>query len=142
MCRLLQLATRGKNYRYRTSVKSQHKARRTCDLQCYFVAESFPYVPHTCYLRPACRPKAGDCAQYARLRACCCDYLTAKKCKYSQLLTTHFSVYTIPLTGTALQPCEFYRSISRTVVAISYAMTRAGRHYKSTVFSFTYVVIK
>jgi len=71
----------GNNYRYRISVKSQHKARRTCDLQCYFVTESFPYVPHTCYLRPGCRPNAGNCARYARLRVCCCDYFTAKKCK-------------------------------------------------------------
>ena len=35
---------------------------------------------------------------------CCCDSVTAKKCKYSQLLTIHFSAYTIHLIGTALQP--------------------------------------
>lgn len=105
MCRLCNWL-RGKKLQVSISVKSQHKARRTSDLQCYFVTESFPYVPHTCYLRPGCRPNAGNCARYARLRVCCCDYVTAKKCKYSQLLTIHFSVYSIPLIGTALQPCK------------------------------------
>lgn len=45
------------------------------------VAEWFPYVPHTCYLRPGCSPIAGNCARYARLRVCCCEAVTAAKCE-------------------------------------------------------------
>jgi hypothetical protein len=47
--------------------------------------ERFPYVPHTCYLRPGCRPNAGNCAEYARLRVCCCDNITATKWKSQAL---------------------------------------------------------
>jgi hypothetical protein len=54
-----------------------------CDKR-YF--EWFPYVPHTCYLRPGCKPNAGDCAQYARLRICCCDKITAIKWKSQAVL--------------------------------------------------------
>ncbi|PNF14129.1 hypothetical protein B7P43_G01071 [Cryptotermes secundus] len=53
-----------------------------CDMR---HSEWFPYVPHTCYLRPGCRPIAGNCAEYARLRVCCCDYITATKCEYNKL---------------------------------------------------------
>lgn len=56
-----------------------------CDLR---HLESFPYVPHTCYLRPGCSPNAGNCARYARLRVCCCDYFTAKKWKSQASLPT------------------------------------------------------
>ncbi|PSN47177.1 hypothetical protein C0J52_14720, partial [Blattella germanica] len=43
--------------------------------------EKFPYVPHTCYLKPDCRPLAGDCSMYTRLRVCCCDRFVAEKWK-------------------------------------------------------------
>lgn len=56
-----------------------------CDMRHF---EWFPYVPHTCYLRPGCRPIAGNCAQYARLRVCCCDYIMATKWKSQASLPT------------------------------------------------------
>lgn len=33
-----------------------------------------PYIPHTCYLgRKLCRPIAGHCDEYTKIRKCCCD---------------------------------------------------------------------
>ncbi|XP_017793637.1 PREDICTED: uncharacterized protein LOC108575373 isoform X2 [Habropoda laboriosa] len=35
--------------------------------------EVFPFVKHTCRVGPEeCKVQAGDCAEYARLRECCC----------------------------------------------------------------------
>lgn len=52
----------------------------------YFVSfsEVLPYVPHTCYLgTEVCETIIGDCAEYSRLRECCCDKFTKEYCKYS-----------------------------------------------------------
>ncbi|KDR23926.1 uncharacterized protein LOC110831749 [Zootermopsis nevadensis] len=56
-----------------------------CDMRHF---EWFPYVPHTCYLRPGCSPIAGNCARYARLRVCCCEAVTAAKWKSEAGLLT------------------------------------------------------
>lgn len=53
-----------------------------------FVAENFPYIPHTCYLgEKLCEPLAKDCAVYSRLRDCCCDRYALEKCKYIILIS-------------------------------------------------------
>ncbi|XP_078038605.1 uncharacterized protein LOC144470887 isoform X1 [Augochlora pura] len=41
--------------------------------------EVFPFVKHTCRVGPEeCKVQAGDCAEYARLRECCChSYLAS-----------------------------------------------------------------
>lgn len=41
--------------------------------------EVFPFVKHSCRLGPQeCRVSIGDCAEYARLRECCChNYLAS-----------------------------------------------------------------
>lgn len=45
-------------------------------------SEFFPYVPHTCYIgQDLCKPLARDCAEYTRLRICCCDKYTLEKWK-------------------------------------------------------------
>ncbi|KAM3955878.1 uncharacterized protein ACR2FA_010181 [Aphomia sociella] len=44
--------------------------------------EPFPWLPHTCYIGPRrCRPLAHDCAQYKRLRDCCCTRKLAERWK-------------------------------------------------------------
>ncbi|XP_033229192.1 uncharacterized protein LOC117180793 isoform X2 [Belonocnema kinseyi] len=41
--------------------------------------EVFPFVEHACRVGPqGCKVQAGDCAEYSRLRDCCChSYLSA-----------------------------------------------------------------
>ncbi|XP_053613432.1 uncharacterized protein LOC128676966 [Plodia interpunctella] len=51
-----------------------------CDRQ--VLPEPFPWLPHTCYMGPhRCRPLAHDCAQYERLRDCCCARKLAERWK-------------------------------------------------------------
>lgn len=47
-----------------------------CDLS---YNEVFPFVKHTCRVGPEeCKVHTGDCAEYARLRECCChSYLAS-----------------------------------------------------------------
>ncbi|XP_048269970.1 uncharacterized protein LOC126926157 isoform X1 [Bombus affinis] len=45
--------------------------------------EVFPFVKHTCRMGPEeCEVQAGDCAEYARLRECCCHSYLASVWKY------------------------------------------------------------
>ncbi|XP_020283893.1 uncharacterized protein LOC109854820 isoform X2 [Pseudomyrmex gracilis] len=45
--------------------------------------EVFPFVEHTCRLGPEeCRVQAEDCAEYTRLRECCCHSYLASVWKY------------------------------------------------------------
>ncbi|XP_069677850.1 uncharacterized protein [Periplaneta americana] len=68
-----------------------------CDMR---YRESFPYVPHTCYLKPDCVPRAGDCDRYARLRFCCCDYYTGSKWKsQGTLLASSGKIFLLCLVG-------------------------------------------
>ncbi|XP_031833789.1 uncharacterized protein LOC116427505 isoform X1 [Nomia melanderi] len=47
------------------------------------VNEVFPFVKHTCRVGPEeCKVHAGDCAEYARLRECCCHSYLASYWKY------------------------------------------------------------
>ncbi|XP_013192746.1 uncharacterized protein LOC106136669 isoform X2 [Amyelois transitella] len=51
-----------------------------CDRQ--VLPEPFPWLPHTCYMGPhRCKPLAHDCAQYERLRDCCCARKLAERWK-------------------------------------------------------------
>ncbi|XP_018915878.2 uncharacterized protein [Bemisia tabaci] len=47
--------------------------------------EVFPYVPHTCYVRPhsrpLCRTVVAHCGDFARLVLCCCHRVLADKWK-------------------------------------------------------------
>ncbi|KAJ3636556.1 hypothetical protein MTP99_000090 [Tenebrio molitor] len=44
--------------------------------------EVLPFIPHTCYLgTQICKPVVGDCAEYSRLRSCCCDKHALEKWK-------------------------------------------------------------
>ncbi|XP_022817628.1 uncharacterized protein LOC111350333 isoform X2 [Spodoptera litura] len=53
-----------------------------CCCERRFVREPFPWLPHTCYVGARrCRPLAHDCAQYARLRDCCCHRRLAERWK-------------------------------------------------------------
>ncbi|KAJ8713777.1 hypothetical protein PYW08_007397 [Mythimna loreyi] len=53
-----------------------------CCCERRFVREPFPWLPHTCYVGARrCRPLAHDCAQYARLRDCCCYRKLAERWK-------------------------------------------------------------
>lgn len=53
-----------------------------CCCERRFVREPFPWLPHTCYVGAhRCRPLAPDCAQYARLRDCCCHRRLAERWK-------------------------------------------------------------
>ncbi|XP_050598238.1 uncharacterized protein LOC126926157 isoform X3 [Bombus affinis] len=58
------------------------EAAPTCyDLPC--TVEVFPFVKHTCRMGPEeCEVQAGDCAEYARLRECCCHSYLASVWKY------------------------------------------------------------
>ncbi|KAG7202817.1 hypothetical protein KM043_009974 [Ampulex compressa] len=43
----------------------------------------FPFVKHTCRVGPEeCKVQAGDCAEYTRLRECCCHSYLASTWKY------------------------------------------------------------
>ena len=43
----------------------------------------FPFVKHTCRVGPEeCKVQAGDCAEYTRLRECCCHSYLASLWKY------------------------------------------------------------
>lgn len=43
----------------------------------------FPFVEHTCRVGPVeCKVQAGDCAEYTRLRECCCHSYLASVWKY------------------------------------------------------------
>lgn len=43
----------------------------------------FPFVKHTCRVGPEeCKVQAGDCAEYTRLRECCCHSYLASVWKY------------------------------------------------------------
>lgn len=43
----------------------------------------FPFVKHTCRVGPEeCKVQAGDCAEYTRLRECCCYSYLAAAWKY------------------------------------------------------------
>ncbi|KAL2720583.1 uncharacterized protein V1478_010159 [Vespula squamosa] len=43
----------------------------------------FPFVEHTCRVGPEeCKVEAGDCAEYTRLRECCCHSYLASMWKY------------------------------------------------------------
>lgn len=43
----------------------------------------FPFVKHTCHVGPEeCKVQAGDCAEYTRLRECCCHSYLAAVWKY------------------------------------------------------------
>ncbi|KAH0952493.1 hypothetical protein HN011_000573 [Eciton burchellii] len=43
----------------------------------------FPFVEHTCRVGPEeCKVRAGDCAEYTRLRDCCCHSYLASVWKY------------------------------------------------------------
>ncbi|XP_011868277.1 PREDICTED: uncharacterized protein LOC105562223 isoform X1 [Vollenhovia emeryi] len=43
----------------------------------------FPFVEHTCRVGPEeCKVHAGDCAEYTRLRECCCHSYLASAWKY------------------------------------------------------------
>lgn len=45
--------------------------------------EVFPFVEHTCRVGPEeCKVQAGDCAEYMRLRECCCHSYLAYLWKY------------------------------------------------------------
>ncbi|KAK9304355.1 hypothetical protein QLX08_004327 [Tetragonisca angustula] len=48
--------------------------------------EVFPFVKHICRVGPeesgTCKVQAGDCAEYARLRECCCHSYLASVWKY------------------------------------------------------------
>ncbi|XP_015431929.1 PREDICTED: uncharacterized protein LOC107188189 isoform X2 [Dufourea novaeangliae] len=45
--------------------------------------EVFPFIKHTCREGPEeCKVQAGDCAEYARLRECCCHSYLASVWKY------------------------------------------------------------
>ncbi|XP_076290016.1 uncharacterized protein LOC143213758 isoform X3 [Lasioglossum baleicum] len=45
--------------------------------------EVFPFVKHTCRVGPEeCKVHAGDCAEYARLRECCCHSYLASYWKH------------------------------------------------------------
>ncbi|CAK9807780.1 hypothetical protein ANTPLA_LOCUS5506 [Anthophora plagiata] len=45
--------------------------------------EVFPFVKHTCRVGPEeCKVQAGDCAEYARLRECCCHSYLGSVWKY------------------------------------------------------------
>ncbi|XP_012286893.1 uncharacterized protein LOC105703235 [Orussus abietinus] len=45
--------------------------------------EVFPFVQHTCRVGPeACKVLAGDCAEYTRLRECCCHAYLGSVWKY------------------------------------------------------------
>ncbi|KAG6799258.1 hypothetical protein HZU73_05361 [Apis mellifera caucasica] len=47
------------------------------------VNEVFPFVTHSCRVGPEeCKVQAGDCAEYARLRECCCHSYLASIWKY------------------------------------------------------------
>uniref|UniRef100_A0A2A4K4Q2 CCC domain-containing protein n=1 Tax=Heliothis virescens TaxID=7102 RepID=A0A2A4K4Q2_HELVI len=53
-----------------------------CCCERRFVREPFPWLPHSCYVGARrCRPLAHDCAQYARLRDCCCYRKLAERWK-------------------------------------------------------------
>ncbi|CAH0551671.1 unnamed protein product [Brassicogethes aeneus] len=44
--------------------------------------EFFPFIPHTCYLGSTlCSTVAPNCAEYTRLRTCCCDKYVLEKWK-------------------------------------------------------------
>lgn len=44
--------------------------------------EVFPFVEHTCRVGPEeCKVQAGDCAEYTRLRECCCHSYLTSVCK-------------------------------------------------------------
>ncbi|XP_076636840.1 uncharacterized protein LOC143349453 [Colletes latitarsis] len=43
----------------------------------------FPFIEHTCRVGPEeCKVQAGDCAEYTRLRECCCHSYLASLWKY------------------------------------------------------------
>ncbi|XP_015185920.1 PREDICTED: uncharacterized protein LOC107071435 [Polistes dominula] len=43
----------------------------------------FPFVEHSCRVGPEeCKVEAGDCAEYTRLRECCCHTYLASMWKY------------------------------------------------------------
>ncbi|XP_076749509.1 uncharacterized protein LOC143422618 [Xylocopa sonorina] len=45
--------------------------------------EVFPFVKHTCRVGPEeCKVRIGDCAEYVRLRECCCHSYLASVWKY------------------------------------------------------------
>ncbi|KRT85140.1 hypothetical protein AMK59_2240, partial [Oryctes borbonicus] len=42
--------------------------------------EYLNFIPHTCYVGTVlCHPIAADCAEYTRLRMCCCNRLALEK---------------------------------------------------------------
>lgn len=44
--------------------------------------EVLSYIPHTCYVGSRiCRTVASDCAEYSRIRTCCCDKYAQQKWK-------------------------------------------------------------
>lgn len=46
------------------------------------VSEVFPFVEHSCRFGPeGCQVQAGNCAEYTRLRDCCCHSYLASVCK-------------------------------------------------------------
>ena len=45
--------------------------------------EVLGFVSHTCLFGlEACQVRAGDCAEYTRLHACCCHSYLASRCKH------------------------------------------------------------
>lgn len=48
-----------------------------------FIVEVIPFVEHTCRIgRQACKPIAENCADYERLRDCCCLSYLGSVCKF------------------------------------------------------------
>jgi len=46
-------------------------------------SEVFLFVEHTCRVGPEeCKVHAGDCAEYTRLRECCCHSYLASTCEH------------------------------------------------------------
>ncbi|KOB69864.1 Uncharacterized protein OBRU01_16242 [Operophtera brumata] len=53
-----------------------------CCCERRYIPEPFPWMPHTCYIGPErCTPLAQNCAQYTRIRDCCCNRKLAVKWK-------------------------------------------------------------
>ncbi|CAB3236399.1 unnamed protein product [Arctia plantaginis] len=69
-----------------------------CCCERRFVPEPFPWLPHTCYVGPRrCRPLAHDCAQYVRLRNCCCYRKLAERWKSILSKSTRLGVSGVSL---------------------------------------------
>ncbi|GBP12875.1 hypothetical protein EVAR_6184_1 [Eumeta japonica] len=78
-----------------------------CCCERRYLREPMPWLPHTCYVgAEICRPVAGDCARYARLRDCCCLQQLAAKWK------------DILLSGRAEQPISTSRLLLTAALAV------------------------